>query len=130
MKEVITMAIYYHCNICGNMFDAIHDGRNIPVCCGHPMTPLVPASTDGAKEKHVPVCSVENNVITIKVGENPHPMDDSHYIEWIALCTNHGYYRKLLCPGDPPLATFHLASGEHAEKIYAYCNLHGLWLAK
>lgn len=124
------MATFYHCSICGNMLEAIHDSGVIPVCCGQPMEKLEPESTDGAHEKHVPVCSKNGNVLTVKVGEQPHPMEDAHYIEWISLCTNKGNYRKALYPGDKSEACFMLSEDEHPVKVYAYCNIHGLWVAK
>ena len=38
-----------------------------------------------------------------------------------------GNQRKILEPGDKPMACFALCDGENFEAAYAYCNLHGLW---
>lgn len=122
------MVSYYYCSICGNLIETIHDSGNTPSCCGKSMKRLNPASTDGAVEKHVPVCSMDGNVLKVDVGSLPHPMDSSHYIEWIAVCTNKGYYRKHLSPGDLPMANFVLEDREKVENVYAHCNLHGLWI--
>ena len=54
-------------------------------------------------------------------------MAPEHYIEWIAISTDQGNQRKILEPGDKPMACFALCDGENFEAAYAYCNLHGLW---
>ena len=83
---------------------------------------------DAAVEKHVPVYTVEGNHVHVVVGETKHPMLEEHFIEWITLNTNQGIYRKQLKPGQEPAADFCLCDGEHVEEVYAYCNLHGLWV--
>ena len=35
----------YKCDICGNIVEIVHDGRGTLVCCGQPMTKMVPIST-------------------------------------------------------------------------------------
>ena len=99
------------------------------MCCGQKMTELVPGTSDGAVEKHVPVVVTDGNNISVTVGEVEHPMADVHYIEWIAVETSNGIYRKMLNPGDQPKAEFILTEGESVAAVYAYCNLHGLWKA-
>lgn len=91
---------------------------------------IVPNTVDAAKEKHVPVISREGQTVTVAVGEVAHPMQEAHYIEWILLETTEGQERHLLTPGEEPVTQF-LAS-EDCEIIaaYAYCNLHGLWMAE
>ena len=45
----------YRCAHCGNIVFKVVD-KGVPVvCCGEPMQELVPNTTDGALEKHVPV---------------------------------------------------------------------------
>ena len=69
----------------------------VPVkCCGQNMTKLEPGTSDGAVEKHVPVFTVEDNIVTVTVGSVAHPMVEAHYIEWIAIKTEQGAQRKLL----------------------------------
>jgi superoxide reductase len=99
-------------------------------CCGEAMEELVPNTQDGAHEKHIPVVSVENGVVTVKVGEVAHPMLDAHYIEWIMIQTNFGNQRKVLKPGDEPVARFALLEGEKVERALEYCNLHGFYSTK
>lgn len=74
---------FYRCDICGNIITKIIDGGPIPFCCGQKMTELIADSSDGAAEKHVPVIEIDGEVVTVKVGEMPHPMIEEHYIQWI-----------------------------------------------
>ena len=89
---------------------------------------LVPNTTDGAYEKHVPVIEHEMDSVLVKVGSVPHPMMEQHYITMIILETATGYQVKELKPGDAPEASF--AVTESVTAAYEYCNLHGLWMAK
>ena len=102
----------------------------VPImCCGQKMTELIPGTSDGAVEKHVPVVTVDGNKVSVAVGEAEHPMVDAHYIEWVALETSAGVQRKALKPEQAPAIEFTLADGESVTAVYAYCNLHGLWKA-
>ena len=91
---------------------------------------IEPNTTDAAGEKHVPVISVDGNVVTVTVGEVEHPMLEAHYITWIMLETEQGRQRKTLKPGDRPVAVFALTEGDKPVAAYEYCNLHGLWKAE
>ena len=120
---------FFSCEHCGNIIEMVED-KGVPVvCCGQRMTELVAGTSDGAREKHVPVYEVKDNIVHVKVGEVAHPMIPEHYIEWIVLQTKNGVQRKELNPGDKPEACFALCDGDEVEAVYAYCNLHGLWKA-
>lgn len=118
---------FYKCAICGKVVAIVKDGVPDTICCGKPMTKLIPNTSDGAGEKHVPVAMVEGNVLSAKVGAVEHPMTAEHHIEWIALETSLGNQRKMLKPIEKPEAKFALLSGEKVKSVYEYCNLHGLW---
>ena len=90
------------------------------------MEAMVPNTTDAANEKHVPVVTVEGNVIKVKVGSAEHPMQPEHFIQWIYLETENGGQRKALKPGDAPKAVF-VVEDDKPVAVYEYCNLHGLW---
>ena len=120
---------FFICKKCGKIVEVIKPSACPTMCCGEAMAELVPGTSDGAREKHVPVYEVRDNVVSVTVGEAEHPMLDEHYIEWIAVQTQNGLQRKLLKPGDAPKATFLLSEGESVEAVYAYCNLHSLWKA-
>lgn len=89
-----------------------------------------PLAAEGAGEKHLPVVSVENNVVTVNIGSVNHPMMAEHYINWIYLQTNQGGQLKHLTVDGEPGIKFALVEGETAIAAYAYCNIHGLWVTK
>lgn len=120
---------FFLCKHCGNLVGMIHSSGAPMTCCGDQMTELVANTSDGAKEKHVPVITVENNLVTVNVGSVDHPMLDEHYIQWIYLLTNEGGHRKSLSPGMAPTVVFALTEGETPCTAYEYCNIHGLWVA-
>ena len=120
---------FYICKHCGNIIAYVRSSGVPVVCCGEPMQEIIPGTTDGALEKHVPVIEVEGNKVTVRVGAVEHPMLPEHYIEWIALESREGCQLKKLQPGKPPRAGFSLSEGDAFKAAYAYCNLHGLWKA-
>ncbi|HAH79017.1 MAG TPA: desulfoferrodoxin [Ruminococcaceae bacterium] len=117
---------FYRCEVCGNIVALLKKGGGTLTCCGQAMTKLKANSTDGAKEKHVPVVTREGGRLKVAVGSVPHPMIPEHHIEWIALVSGRRLEFKYLKPGEKPEAEF-----EDAESgtVYEYCNLHGLWKA-
>lgn len=119
----------YRCTHCGNIAVKLHDSKVPMVCCGEKMVELVPNTVDAAQEKHVPVATPAGQVIDVVVGAVEHPMTEEHHIEFILLATTEGHQVKFLEPGDAPKASFALASGAKAIAVYAYCNLHGLWMS-
>lgn len=120
---------FYRCAICGQII-AIVKKTGVPVvCCGKPMIELVPGTTDGAAEKHVPVIEHKGNRVIVTVGSTAHPMVPEHYIEWVALKTKFGNQRKALEPGGEPKVCFQLCDGDEVEMAMAYCNLHALWMS-
>ena len=119
---------FLRCEVCGKIVALVNDCSSCPTkCCGEPMKEIIPNTSDGAAEKHVPVIKVDGRHVTVEVGSVAHPMLDVHYIEWIALETNKGNQRKQLKPGDAPRAEFALLDGEKVIAAYAYCNLHSLF---
>src|SRR3989339_2033116 len=86
----------YKCSVCGNVVEVIFAGGGELVCCGKPMILQVENIVDASKEKHVPVIEKTANGYMVKVGSVPHPMEETHYIEWISLCADDKTYRKFL----------------------------------
>ena len=121
---------FFKCKRCGKIIALVKDIPVPTICCGEKMEELIPNTQDGAHEKHIPVINVENNIVTVKVGEVDHPMLPEHYIEWIMIQTNFGNQRKVLKPGDAPIAKFALLEGEEVLKALEYCNIHGLYSNK
>ena len=121
---------FYVCNHCGNIVQYVKN-KGVPVvCCGEKMSELIPGTSDGAAEKHVPAVKVEGNKVTVTVGSVAHPMQDVHYIEWVILETEKGYQKVDLKPDQAPVAEFIVPEGDKPVAAYEYCNLHGLWKAK
>ncbi|MBU6997762.1 MAG: desulfoferrodoxin [Theionarchaea archaeon] len=117
----------YKCTVCGNIVEVLHEGVGQLVCCGQPMELMVPKTADVGKEKHVPVVEKKDNTVTVKVGSIPHPMEATHYIEWVEVIADGRAYRKFLNPGDSPEAKFEIAF--KTLEVREYCNVHGLWMA-
>ena len=119
---------FFICEHCGNIVTFV-ESKGVPVmCCGQKMTEMTANTTDAAQEKHVPVVSADGDKVTVKVGSAEHPMTEEHHIAWIALETENGSQIKYLDHTGKPEAEFALA-GDKVKAVYAYCNLHGLWMA-
>ena len=118
---------FYLCEHCGNIIEFVKESGVPVMCCGQKMTELVPGTSDGAYEKHVPVVTIDEDKVTVEVGSVEHPMVEAHYIQWIAIETTRGSQRVKLQYTDKPIAEFKLADGEEFVAAYEYCNLHGLW---
>ena len=65
---------YYVCEQCGNMIEYVKESGVAVVCCGQKMTKLVPGTSDGAQEKHVPVVTISGDKVTVEIGAVEHPM--------------------------------------------------------
>ena len=117
----------YKCNLCGNIVEILHPGAGALVCCNERMALMVQNTVDASQEKHVPVIEIGANSITVKVGSVAHPMEATHYIEWIELIADGKAYRQQLQPGQAPEATFPVIAKQVTAR--EYCNLHGLWAA-
>ena len=123
----------YKCDVCGNIVEVMHSGAGELICCNKPMQLLKENTTDAATEKHVPVIERTKNGFLVRVGENPHPMEEKHYIEWIELKIDGNIEVIHLKPGDKPEAHFcYGTSCGEPKSVTAreYCNVHGLWQAE
>lgn len=119
----------YKCSVCGNMVEVVFAGAGELVCCGKPMELMIENSVDASLEKHVPVFKQESDILNVKVGSIPHPMEESHYIEWIEVIDEEGkVLRKFLKPGESPEADFCIKT-KGKLTVREYCNIHGLWKA-
>ena len=116
---------FYKCATCGNVIHKVVDSKVPVVCCGKPMEELVPNTSDGAGEKHVPVVThLGDGRIKVEVGAVAHPMTQEHHIAFIYVETEDGGIRVDL--KDKPEAVITLGD-KRATAVYEYCNLHGLW---
>lgn len=116
----------YKCEVCGNIVEVLHEGAGALICCGEQMKKFEEKTEDASTEKHVPFIEKTDKGILVKVGQNQdHPMEESHFIEWIQLIADGIAYRKFLQPGDKPQALFEIQAVDVEAR--EYCNLHGLW---
>lgn len=120
---------FFRCAHCGNVVAVLVDGGVTPVCCGEPMVLLHAGTTDGAREKHVPVVEREGDELRVRVGSIEHPMATEHYIQLIAVACEKRLQVAHLSPGDTPEAAFSVPAGKPVT-VYELCNLHGLWSAE
>ncbi len=118
----------YKCEICGNLVEVVLDGAGELVCCGQAMQRLEANTTDGDGEKHVPVFIKKDDVLEVRVGSQPHPMTDEHYIQFIEVISDDEVYmkRKYLKPNEEAFLKLKCYDiGKMSAK--EFCNIHGLW---
>ena len=120
---------FYRCSKCGNIVQAVNASGAPLSCCGEQMSELTANSSDGAVEKHVPEVEANGSMITVKVGSVAHPMLPEHYIMWVYVQTAAGGFYRYFKPGDAPEAVFDIGS-DRLVRVFAYCNLHGLWVSE
>src|SRR6266540_2631861 len=114
-REMAKLLEVYKCEICGNIVDVLHPGGGSLACCGEEMQLMEENKVDASREKHVPVIERGEGSITVNVGSIPHPMEETHFIEWIEIIADGKVYRQFLKPGSAPEATFPII----AEKVTA-----------
>ena len=118
---------FYRCAHCGQIIAIVKETKVPVICCGEAMKEIIPGSVDASFEKHIPVVEVNGDKVIVSVGSVAHPMEEKHYIEWVALQTKKGNQRKQLKPGDEPKVCFKMCCDDEVVAAYAFCNLHGLW---
>ena len=120
---------FFLCTTCGNVVVKVVNSGVKLVCCGKEMMELIPGTSDGAMEKHVPVLErVDDCTVKVKVGSLPHPMTKGHHIAFIYLETENGGQIKYLDPEGAAEACFCICKDKPVA-VYEYCNIHGLWKA-
>lgn len=131
MKERLTMATeklqLYKCNVCGNLVQVILPGAGELICCGEPMELLVPhieEENNDFTEKHTPKIETgeQGRFVRLKF----HPMEQSHYIQFIEVYPKDksAMHLKYLKPGDT--AEFDITNFEEDVEAIELCNIHGL----
>lgn len=119
---------FYICDKCLNVITFLNDSGVTPICCGESLRELKPNTVDGSIEKHVPHVTVNKDEVTVQVGKDKHPMEDSHYIKFVVLETDKMAHTIYLKPNDDPVVCFKICGCEKPLRVYEYCNIHGLWL--
>lgn len=119
----------YRCPHCGNIVVHLYNSGVPLVCCGEEMELLEPNVETASVEKHVPVIEVVEDKVCVTVGSTAHPMTREHYIEWILLQSKTGFQVHHFAPGQMPAFAFRIEKSVTPIAAYAYCNIHGLWVA-
>lgn len=122
---------HFLCRSCGNLVATVNFSGMPLGCCGERMSELTP-SVDGSAEKHTPTIRREGKTVRVTVGteKDAHPMLPEHSVVWVCLVTSRGSHRMELYQGEKPEAVFQLRPDEKVIRAFAYCNLHGLWVAE
>lgn len=124
-------AKFFLCTTCGNVAIKLVDSGADLSCCGDEMMDLLPDTTESLGEKHLPVLECDDkHYLKVKIGSVPHPMTKEHRILFICLETEHGGQIQYLEAGKPAEAVFCICCDDKPVAVYAYCNIHGLWMTK
>lgn len=122
MKELT----FWRCPLCGKLIWEVDESPTVPVCCGREMMRLQAQTSESAGEKHVPVSTLRDGTLTVRVGAVSHPALPEHHIEWIALqCADRTGFRFLAPDRSPEISI--RAECMDPQAVWAYCNVHGLW---
>lgn len=117
----------YVCEICGNVIELVEGDITHITCCNKKMELLEANIVEASTEKHIPEYEVVGEKIKVSVGKQIHPMEENHYIKWIAMINGNEVIKINLKPNEDPVVFFKYVKG---SEIYAYCNNHGLWKNK
>lgn len=116
------MKKFYVCKNCQKLInDCICDGKEIEE--------LKVNTVEASREKHIPVYSYNGKELEVSVGSILHPMSKEHYIGWVCVESKNGIQIKYLNIEKEPKVNFTFIDDEPIS-IYAYCNLHGLWMCE
>ena len=135
----VSRAKFYVCPVCGNVIQSI--GEAVISCCGITLPPVMPepagngrAVPDSADNgRAVPDSADDAHSMNIEIVEDEyyvtldHPMTKDHYISFIAAVSDQGIQFVKMYPEGNAEARF---KRSRVEKLYAYCNRHGLFQVK
>ena len=125
----VSRAKFYVCPVCGNVIQSI--GEAVISCCGITLPPAIPEPADDARA--VPEPADDAHFMNVEIVEDEyyvtldHPMTKDHYISFIAALSDQGIQFVKLYPEGNAEARF---KRNRVEKLYAYCNRHGLFQVK
>lgn len=102
--------------------------------------PADAANMSDLEKKHVPVIECPDTVrvgepftVKVKIGANPHVMEEGHFIQWVEVKFGENLYaRTELTPvfSRPEISFTLVKGGKHSTRtmrVIERCNLHGLW---
>ena len=108
---------FHVCPVCGNAI--LSTGEAVITCCGIMLPPL---EAEPAEEEHaIRLEPVEDEYyVTLD-----HPMSKTHYISFLAAVSDQAVQFVKLYPEGEAGTRFKV---NRVERIYAYCNRHGLFV--
>ena len=108
---------FHVCPVCGNAI--LSTGEAVITCCGITLPPL---EAEPAEEEHaIRLEPVEDEYyVTLD-----HPMSKTHYISFLAAVSDQAVQFVKLYPEGDAGTRFKV---NRVERIYAYCNRHGLFV--
>ncbi|MBR6235925.1 MAG: helix-turn-helix domain-containing protein [Spirochaetales bacterium] len=109
-------ARFYVCPVCGNVIQAT--GEAVMTCCGITLPPLEAETPD---EEHAINLEIVEDEYYVTVD---HPMTKTHYISFLAAVSDQCIQFVKLYPEGGAETRFKI---NRVERIYAYCNHHGLF---
>ncbi|WP_050740139.1 desulfoferrodoxin family protein [Acetobacterium bakii] len=118
--------LFYQCNDCNSIL--LEMNGTVSQYCDHNLTLLTPNALKASEAQHIPVLEFKKSNLHVTVGSLPHPMIPEHSILWIFVQTRNGGLYVSLTPEDLPQADF-LVHEIDVLGVYAYCDIHGLWMA-
>ena len=135
----VSRAKFYVCPVCGNVIQSI--GEAVISCCGITLPPAIPEPADDVRttsepagdDRVVPGSADDAHFMNVEIVEDEyyvtldHPMTKDHYISFIAALSDQGIQFVKLYPEGNAEARF---KRSRVEKLYAYCNRHGLFQVK
>lgn len=111
----------YVCPICANAIFSVGDA--VVSCCGITLPSL---QSEYAQEDEKHKINIEKTEDEYFVSLN-HPMEKSHYISFLLAIGDDKMELKKLYPEQNAQARFKISN---TNKIFAYCNIHGLFEVK
>ena len=108
---------FYVCPVCGNAIQAT--GEAVMSCCGITLPPLEAEEDDAEHAIGIEVVEDEYYVTV------DHPMTKTHYISFLAAVSDQTVQFTKLYPEGDAATRFKI---NRVDRIYAYCNRHGLFV--
>ena len=108
---------FYVCPVCGNVIQAT--GEAVMICCGITLPPLEAEIPDS---EHLISIEVVEDEYYVNVD---HPMTKTHYISFLAAVSDQRIQLEKLYPEWASGTRFKI---DGVQRIYAYCNRHGLFV--
>jgi superoxide reductase len=121
----MSQPVLYKCPVCETVVEVLEDFGLELLCCGRQMQPLRRRLARPG-DRHWPALAWDRRGLTVSIGgDQPHPMDRDHCLQWIEVLAANRCYRQYLQPGELPEASFKISRGPVA--VRCCCSVHGLW---